>query len=135
MLKRLKESWRALRSGPPGQRFRQHYQRRKRIRASALQKVLIMGGGFVITAVGLFMLPAPGPGIPIVFIGATMVAGESYAAAALLDWTELRVRKVVTWARVLWEKSALPQRALLVVAALLATATGAFATYRLVFAG
>ena len=134
MSNRLKQRWRALRNDRPGERFREYYRRRKKSRANAAVKALIMSGGLLIIAAGVFFLPAPGPGLLIILVGATMIAGESYTAAFVLDWLELRVRKLATWVRATWKDAALPQRALLVAAALLVTATGAFAMYWLVFA-
>lgn len=130
----LKQRWRALRKDRPGQRFREYYRRRKEDRSSSLLKVLIMGGGLVLTAVGLFMLPAPGPGLPILLVGATMVAGESYAVAAALDWMELWLRKLITRARTRWKRAGFAARTLLVAAALLLTASMGFALYWVIFA-
>ncbi len=54
--------------------------------------------------VGLLLCVIPGPGIPFIFFGGALLASESLAVARIMDWLEVRVRKVWDWARQLWDK-------------------------------
>lgn len=54
--------------------------------------------GFVVIVVGLILVPLPGPGWLIVFLGVAVLSTEFPAAQRLVD----RVRRVVRLARVRW---------------------------------
>lgn len=53
-------------------------------------------------AVGLAFCVLPGPGFPFVIVGAALLAGESLLVARPMDWSELRIRKVLGWMRRQW---------------------------------
>jgi hypothetical protein len=50
-------------------------------------------------AAGAVMLVAPGPGILVFALGATLVAEESLWTAKLLDRAELRIRSLISTLR------------------------------------
>jgi hypothetical protein len=54
------------------------------------------------------MLVAPGPGIVVLVIGASLVAQESLQAARLLDRAEVLVRRIIAWAAawIPWRRNA-----------------------------
>jgi hypothetical protein len=92
----MRDYWRQLRRGPPGLRFRNFYayrhQRRggsrvARVVMIALSVVLILGG----VAIGWL----PGPGGFIALIGAALLSAEWRHMANALDWSEVRVRRLV----------------------------------------
>jgi uncharacterized protein (TIGR02611 family) len=92
MFTTLREQWRAIRTAKPGTRFQNRYERRKGRRCSAWVKpfYLMLGGALFLA--GLVLMPAPGPGFLVVFIGAGMLAEESLLAAKAFDWVELKLR-------------------------------------------
>ena len=53
-------------------------------------------GGFAVLLAGAVMLIAPGPGILVFALGATLVAEESLWTARLLDRGELRIRSLIS---------------------------------------
>ena len=66
-------------------------------------------------AIGAVALPAPGPGILVLALGAGMIARESRVAARVLDWIELRLHGAWAWARVAWATAPLPVKLLTVL--------------------
>ena len=134
MLEEFKENWHYFKEAPPGERFKQHFKRRQRSQRSIFQRMLFIGSGTLIVIVGIFLLPAPGPGTVVLLIGAGLIAQESLLAARTLDWAELRLRKLASWGIAAWHRSSLGAKILLVLLAIaLAGATG-FGTYKLLFA-
>ena len=71
-----------------------------------VRKILIIGGGVVIILVGMFLLPAPGPGMLVVVIGAALTAQESFFVARALDSAEVSLRRMAARIRHAWEKRA-----------------------------
>lgn len=99
MLKKLKRSWSSLKRGRPGSRFEEQYDRQRKAGSSAVGRVLRITAGLITLPLGLFLLPAPGPGFIVVAIGAVLIAREFRFAAQLLDRLEVRGRKLFAWAR------------------------------------
>jgi hypothetical protein len=64
-----------------------------------------------------------------VFIGAGLIAEESYLAARTLDWIELRVRRLADRARRRWKSASPALKARIVVDAAFAAAGSALAAY------
>lgn len=95
MIDRLKRSWAQLRDDPPGERFQRRYERRHEEGTTPLPRWGTIGLGVAVVAAGIFFLPAPGPGMIIMALGAGLIARESRRAAHGLDWIELRVRRLL----------------------------------------
>ena len=55
--------------------------------------------GALIVLVGLVLVPLPGPGWPVVFIGLSFLGREFPWAARLSTWAQRRVRQAVRWVR------------------------------------
>jgi hypothetical protein len=91
MFARLKKRWSQLRSDLPGRRFCLYHERH-RDAASPAKRVLIAASAVVVIMIGIVLMPAPGPGMLIVAIGLTLLAGESRRVAHYLDRFELAVR-------------------------------------------
>jgi uncharacterized protein (TIGR02611 family) len=134
MLQALKEHWRDLKQGRPGHRFQDHYRNRHEAGGNKLRKALYLGVGGLIVAAGIFFLPAPGPGFVIIFLGGGIMAQESLVAARLLDWCELRVRRVMNWALGIWRNASLPARAAIALFGLMLAAGASFAAYQVFLA-
>lgn len=120
MFKKLvANSLRAFKSGTPGERFRRRYYRRSQSGRGVFTKYFGILSGTIIMAAGLFFMPAPGPGMIILAIGATIAARESLLAARALDWTEVVVRKLWRKSRQFWKKAPTWQKILVVLLGLL----------------
>jgi hypothetical protein len=85
-------------------------------------------------AAGIIFLPAPGPGTIIFFIGASLIAQESFLAARALDWTELRLRKLAAWSLGVWHHTSLMVKILLMLFAMALTGAVGFGVYELLIA-
>jgi len=93
MLGPLKENWQFLRQAPAGERFVRYYKRRRERRRHPWLGKLRLLGGVLTMIVGVVLMPAPGPGMLIVAVGAALVAGESRLFARFLDRSESRLRR------------------------------------------
>ena len=111
----FKRSWRLLKRSQPGLRFQEQYEAQQRSRRPAWARPVWIAAGTAIMAIGVVALPAPGPGILVIALGAAMFARESRTAARVLDWIELRLHAAWTWARRLWERARWPARAIIVL--------------------
>lgn len=95
MFDKLKQKWQTFKAAPAGERFIRRYEANRH--ASAWVKVGSTVGGIVLIAAGALLLVIPGPGIPVVAIGAALIAQQFRWAATFLDGTELFLRR--QWAR------------------------------------
>src|SRR5688572_11104237 len=92
----IKKKWRQLRRGPPGRRFQERYERNQRDRASRsfAGRYLPPAIGLVLLAAGVAFSILPGPGLPLLLVGGGLLAGEFSGVARVLDWCEVRLRKL-----------------------------------------
>ncbi|HEX8384644.1 MAG TPA: PGPGW domain-containing protein [Rubricoccaceae bacterium] len=134
MFDSVKRQWREVRSGEPGSRFQDQYERRQKSGRSPVRKGAVVVAGLVVLACGVFLLPAPGPGFLVVAIGAALVAEESLVAARASDWTEVRLRRLASGALRVWGEASPVTRGLLVLVALALAGGAGWATYELVLA-
>jgi hypothetical protein len=104
MLQRIKRSWRSLKRGHPGSRFEEQYERQRQSGSNGAGRVLRVVAGAVLLPAGLFFLPAPGPGMLILAVGAALIAREFRFAAQALDRMEVAGRRVVTRAQRAWRR-------------------------------
>ena len=81
----------------PGRRFVARYRRMRQARGSAWRRALFVGGGILLSLVGIFFMAVPGPGVPILAVGLALVAQESKVMARMLDRAEIRLRRL--WKR------------------------------------
>jgi hypothetical protein len=77
------------------------------------------------------MMPLPGPGWPIVLLGAALLARESSRAARALDWLEVRFRRLLSWGVCRWQRAPFGLRCIAIVIALAVLGTGAWAVWSL----
>lgn len=134
MLQRLKTNWRELKDHEPGKRFQERYHRGHHTGKGGLRKLLFIGSGILVLAAGVFFLPAPGPGFLILLVGAGLLAEGSLVAARVLDWTEIRLRRLAAWGLRVWRGASLPVRIALVFAAILFALGAGYAAYQLMLA-
>lgn len=131
--RKLRTSLDRLKEGEPGKRFQEHYRQRQHDGAHAVRRWFYLGGGTIVILAGIFFLPAPGPGFLIIFLGGGLVAQESLVAAKALDWVELRLRRVASWALRIWKRSPVPMRALIVLVGVACIGAAGYGTFWLMF--
>ena len=136
MFKRLKKQWRSFKSGRPGKRFEERYERAQRQRSSqpVWLRFLKPTIGLVLFAAGVVLCFIPGPGLPLLIIGLGFMAEQSRTIANAMDWTEVRVRKVLTWGRRWWKHANVVSRSAVIVLAALVAAGAAYGGFRFISA-
>ena len=84
---------------PDATRARWAWQRKIRANPTThlIYRIFIGILGFAIIALGIVLLPLPGPGWVIIFLGLGVWASEFVWAAKLLAWTRKQVRKWTAW--------------------------------------
>ena len=97
MIERTRHSWHLFARRRPGVRFRERYRlhqsRRRRGRFDLVRLLYIVGGVMLIVVSALFgWLPVLGWGTA--FLGVGMIAAEFYPIARLMDWLEVRARRI-----------------------------------------
>jgi uncharacterized protein (TIGR02611 family) len=132
MLRRLKLQWWDLKCGRPGTRFKQRWRTHEQGRRSYFAKPLYITAGLFVFLVGLVMLPAPGPGCVVVFVGAAMMAEESFWVATLLDRIELKGRRILAQAGKSWSRASIFLKALGVVLAAGVAGAAGWATLQII---
>jgi uncharacterized protein (TIGR02611 family) len=130
---RTRENWRDFKEATPGRRFQDRYRRRRNQGHSLISKVLSLVAGVVLFVIGFILLPAPGPGFLVIFLGAGMIGEESKLAARALDRAELRLYSVGRRGLRFWRSASLAVKALLVVFAAGAAASIAFVGWSVLF--
>lgn len=81
--------------------------------------------------IGVLLVIFPGPAIPFFFLAGGLFATHSRRMARLMDWCEVRLRKIAAWGRARWRKLPVAVRVgLLILGGGLSAATMYF-TYRL----
>jgi hypothetical protein len=98
MIERIRWNWHHFASSRVGLRFRERYRlhqsRRRRGRLDIMRISYIVGGALLIAVSALFgWLPVLGWGT--VILGLSMIAGEFYPVARLMDRLEVRVRELL----------------------------------------
>jgi uncharacterized protein (TIGR02611 family) len=134
MLESLRKNWQRFKRSTPGLRFQQRYHQKQQSGRSAVRRVLVIAAGVLVFAAGLFFLPAPGPGMIILLIGASLIAEESLLAARALDWAELRLRRAYARGLRLWTRTSPLLRLLLLICATVILAALAFGAYKIALA-
>jgi uncharacterized protein (TIGR02611 family) len=114
VFKSLKSAWHRLKEAEPGHRFQQEYEHHRESKRGRLTRIISVGVGLVIVAIGIVGLPAPGPGFLVIALGGALLARESRDVARALDWAEVRLRRVLHWAETSWKHAAPLAKALLV---------------------
>ena len=134
MLETIKRSWQRFKADPPGQRFQQQFKRRHAVARTLLQRALVVGGGVLLTGVGIFLFFLPGPGVLFVLLGAVLTAQQSITVARGLDWTEIRLRKLLAQSPGAWRRFSAALKILLVGLAVVAAAAVGFGAFKLLTA-
>ena len=94
MIERIRWNWHHFASSRAGERFRLRQSRRRRGRFDIVRISYIVGGALLIAVSTLLgWLPILGWGT--VILGLSMIAGEFYPVARLMDRLEVRVRELL----------------------------------------
>ncbi len=133
MIQRAKQTWQAFKDSDPGHRFQDRYNRRQGIEHGhwTTGSVVIVALGLAIALGGLFLVPAPGPGWIITFLGLGLLGGEFAPVAGALDWVELKGRAVAGWAKGVWDRSSPAVKVLLVLLGVCGVGALGFGAYQL----
>lgn len=101
-----KKEWQEFTAQPPGRRFRERFERRSTSGEPRpwWRKLLNIGIGLVLLAVGAFFAVAPGPAVIFFAVGGLLIAHESYAAAHLLDRIDVLLAPPLGWLQHRWHK-------------------------------
>ncbi len=137
MIERTKQSWHAFKDSEPGRRFQDRYDRRQdaehgRWTMGAVFNVML---GVAIAVAGLLLVPAPGPGWIITFLGLGLLGSEFAPMARTLDWTEVKLRSAAGWANDVWVQSSVVVKAVLVLVGGLCLAALGYGAYRVLAGG
>ena len=124
VVKQFKRHWRELTKGRPGRRFQDRY---KRDQETSHNKPLIRQSvqpliGIILLAVGIVFCVIPGPGLPLVFLGAAVLSERCFTLARMMDWMEVKLRNVLARLKTWWRKASPVARngAIVVLAAAIA---------------
>ena len=132
MFAEWKRQWRAFRAGRPGCRFQDRYERSQKLRHSQPWYVRFLKPALalVLIAGGVVLCFIPGPGIPLMIIGAGLFADNSLVLARALDRLEVRLRRILRWVKSWWRHASLLAREAVVAIAALLVAVTAYGGYR-----
>jgi hypothetical protein len=79
----------------------------------------------LLTGIGIVLFFLPGPGALFVLLGAVLIAQHSLTVARALDWTEIRVRKLLALSCGVWRQFSAAVKIFLVgLAVVVAAAVG-----------
>jgi hypothetical protein len=131
MIERAKRSWHSFKDSKPGHRFQERYYRHRQSSHGrfAFSRIFNIVVGSALVIVSAFFGWAPGPGLVTFFLGLGMVAGELLPVAKLLDWAEVRLRKLARWAREIWKRAPLAGKILIVLTILACVAALGYGAY------
>jgi hypothetical protein len=101
MLEGLKKNWQQLKRGKPGHRFQERAERNQRRGSNQrwLARWLEPIAGVILALAGVVLCFIPGPGLPLIIIGAALLAERSLFIARVLDWIEVKLRKAMAWGK------------------------------------
>jgi len=88
--------------------------------------------GIIVFAGGVVLCFIPGPGVPLIVIGAGLLADESRRIARAMDWMEIRARKVITWGCRWWNGAPKAAKHAVIVLAVLAAGGAAYGGYQFI---
>jgi hypothetical protein len=131
-----KKQWKAFREARPGQRFEDRFERSREMRPSQswFVRFLKPAAALVLLAGGIVLCFIPGPGLPLIVIGAGLLADESRIIARGMDWIEVRLRKLIKMAFRWWHGASLLAKEAAIGVAMLLASAAAYGGYRFLLA-
>jgi hypothetical protein len=92
----LKDHWSFLKSCRAGERFQRFHEHRRAACRGRRRRIRIIAWGLAVMALGIVMLPAPGPGTVVLLVGLALVAQASRTVARGCDAVEMRLRALAS---------------------------------------
>jgi len=89
--------------------------------------------GVVLILAGIILCFIPGPGLPLLIIGAALLAERSRVISRGLDWIEVKIRKVLRWGKWWWGHASGTTRFAAVLVAAVMVAGAGYAAYSVMF--
>ena len=129
---RVKETWEEMKHDPPGQRFQRHFHRRQEQgdrKGRGLHFLLVIG----LVLGGIVLIFIPGPAVVLFALAAALLAEDSLRIARVLDWLEVRIRRLIKWGERVWKRAGLAGRAAIVLLALTVAGAGAYGMWWVTF--
>ncbi len=126
----FREHWRDLKRGRPGSRFEDRYERARRRERAPGKRIILLAAGIVCFAIGVVLSVMPGPAILFFMVAGGLLGTESRFVARAMDWSELRLRKLVTWSKQHWKRMSPATRFIVVALGLSCSIAAAFVGYR-----
>src|SRR5262245_5654291 len=87
----LKEHFHLLKTGSPGERFKQYYRRKKE--THPLKMFFKILAGCLCLLIALPLTVTPGPAFVFFIVGFALLSAQSFTVATMLDAGELKIRK------------------------------------------
>jgi hypothetical protein len=135
MIARAKRSWRHFKKSRPGDRFQVRYYYRKQRGTGRLSRIFNIFVGSVLVILSTLFGWAPGLGLVTLLIGLALIAGELFPVARFLDWSEVRLRKLVRLAGKVWASATPVGRTMIVLLVLVFVAALVYGAYSMLFGG
>jgi uncharacterized protein (TIGR02611 family) len=106
MIVGLQKTWFRIKGGHPGRRFHDFYRHRQMERGYRFTfgKIVAIVLGLAIVAVGLALIPLPGPGAVIAVFGLALLGSEFEPVARALDWMETKTNPTYRFLKQRWER-------------------------------
>lgn len=105
MIQSIQKNVIRIQTGHPGRRFHDFYQYRQHQRnhRRTFASIATIVGGLIVTGMGLFLMPVPGPGGSVVtLLGLALLGSEFEFIARFLDWVERVLRPSYERAKKKW---------------------------------
>ena len=132
VFKKLTRTWHDLKKGRPGRRFQDHHDQVAHERGQSwIGRTVKITLGIVAIAVALIEIVFPGPAIVFFFVGGALLASEFRSVAKLMDWSEVRGRKLAGFARRKWRSSSRAAHIGVLTAAACMAVAGMYVTYQI----
>ena len=131
---RFRRDWRELRQGRPGHRFQARYDRaqREQQRCGPAKRLVMIVAAIVCVAIGIVLVVMPGPAFVFFILAGGLLATESRFIARFMDWSEVRIRKIVHWAMLRWRRLPIAARVVLLAIGICCSAAVAYLSFRFI---
>jgi hypothetical protein len=133
MVTPLSKHWNTLRQGKPGHRFRDRYRRNQRAahRHNWAGRIVRICLAAVTFTIGVILAFIPGPAVVFFLLTGALLASDFFWMARLLDWGEVKGRKLWGRAERIWEGLPMAGRVALVLAGATVSVASSYGFYRL----
>ena len=130
MIQKLKTEWFQFKIDKPGQRFKDRHHRLQR--EKLVDRITQSALGIVFSALGLILIPLPGPGTIVALFGLCLLGSEFAPIARWLDKMEVKLRPTFRPWKVRFDKLSKPIQIAIELALVVVTAAISIAISRVV---